>query len=146
MTVDADHGRIETRTSTVSTDISWLKDDHNWPGLAAVGKVIRVRERAGGTTTETAYYLLSNALSAERFGEVVRSHWGVENRLHWCLDVTMNEDRARNRMDNGPHNLAVLRHMALNLVRKERSKGSLAKKLRRAGWNDSFLATVLAQI
>ena len=145
-TVDADHGRIETRTSTVSTDIAWLQDDHNWPGLAAIGKVVRVREGSAGTTTETAYYLLSSALSAERFGEVVRSHWGVENRLHWCLDVTMNEDRTRNRMDNGPENLAILRHIALNLVRKERSKGSLAKKLRRAAWNDGFLATVLAQI
>ena len=145
-TVDADHGRIETRTSTVSTDISWLQANHRWPGLAAVGKIVRVRETPGGTTSETAYYLLSSALSAERFGEVVRSHWGVENRLHWCLDVTMSEDRARNRMDHGPQNLAILRHMALNLVRKERSKGSLAKKLRRAAWNDSFLATVLAQI
>jgi predicted transposase YbfD/YdcC len=145
-TVDADHGRIETRTSTVSTDIAWLQDDHKWPGLTAIGKVVRIREAPSGTTTETAYYLLSSALSAERFGEVVRSHWGVENSLHWCLDVTMNEDRSRNRMDNAPQNLAVLRHMALNLIRKERSKGSLAKKLRRAAWNDSFLTTILAQI
>ena len=145
-TVDGDHGRIETRTSMVSTDISWLQADHDWPGLTAVGKVVRVREMADKTTTETAYYLLSTAMAPERFGEVVRSHWGVENRLHWCLDVTMNEDRARNRLDNGPQNLAVLRHMALNLVRKESSKGSLRKKLRRASWSDSFLATVLAQI
>jgi predicted transposase YbfD/YdcC len=144
--VDGDHGRIETRTSMVSTDISWLQADHHWPGLAAVGKVVRVREMADKTTTETAYYLLSTAMAPERFGEVVRSHWGVENRLHWCLDVTMNEDRARNRMDSGPHNLAVLRHMALNLVRKETSKGSLRKKLRRAAWSDSFLARVLAQL
>jgi hypothetical protein len=71
--VDADHGRIETRTSTISTDISWLQDNHRWLGLAAVGKVVRVREARGGTTTETAYYLMSSALSAERFGEVVRS-------------------------------------------------------------------------
>jgi predicted transposase YbfD/YdcC len=145
-TVDGDHGRIETRTSMVSTDISWLQADHDWPRLTAVGKVVRVREMADKTTTETAYYLLSTAMDPERFGEVVRSHWGVENRLHWCLDVTMNEDRARNRLDNGPQNLAVLRHMALNLVRKESSKGSLRKKLRRASWSDSFLATVLAQI
>jgi predicted transposase YbfD/YdcC len=101
---------------------------------------------ADKTTTETAYYLLSTAMAPERFGEVVRSHWGVENRLHWCLDVTMNEDRARNRMDNGPQNLAVLRHIALNLVRKESSKGSLRKKLRRAAWSDSFLTRVLAQL
>jgi len=145
-TVDGDHGRIETRTGMVSTDISWLQDSHNWPGLAAVGKIVRVRETADKTTTETAYYLLSRATAPERFGEVVRSHWGVENRLHWCLDVTMNEDQARNRMDNGPQNLAVLRHMALNLVRKETSKGSLPKKLRRAAWSDSFLARVLAQL
>jgi predicted transposase YbfD/YdcC len=145
-TVDGDHGRIETRTSSVCTDIAWLQEDHNWPGLAAIGKLVRTRETRDKTTTETAYYLLSTALSAQRFGEVARAHWGVENSLHWCLDVTMNEDQARNRMDNGPQNLAVLRHMALNLVRNETSKGSLRKKLRRAAWNDDFLAKILAQI
>jgi predicted transposase YbfD/YdcC len=75
-TVDGDHGRIETRTSMVSIDISWLQADHNWPGLAAVGKVVRVREMTDKTTTETAYYPLSMAMVPERFGEVVRSHWG----------------------------------------------------------------------
>jgi len=112
-TVDGEHGRIETRTSMVSTDIAWLQADHRWPGLTAVGKTVRIRQMADKTTTETAYYLMS---------------------------------QARNRMDNGPQNLAVLRHMALNLVRKEKSKGSLPKKLRRAAWNDNFLATVLAQL
>lgn len=145
-TVDGDHGRIETRTAMVSTDISWLQKDHRWPGLAAVGKIVRVRETADKTTTESAYYLLSKALAPGRLGEVVRSHWAVENRLHWCLDVTMNEDQARNRLDNGPHNLAVLRHMALNLIRTETSKGSLKKKLRRAAWSDGFLTRVLAQL
>src|ERR1700693_5168566 len=112
--VEGDHGRIETRTATVSTDIKWLQDDHQWPGLTAIGKVHRTRETATKTTTETAYYLLSSALTPERHNEVVRSHWGVENRLHWRLDVTMNEDQDRTRLDNGPHNLVVLRHMALN--------------------------------
>ena len=144
-TVDADHGRIETRTAMVSADISWLQDGHHWPGLAAIGKVVRVRETADKTTTETAYYVLSRAMTPERFAEIVRSHWAIENRLHWCLDVTMNEDQARNRMDHGPQNLAVLRHLAINLVRKETSKGSLPKKLRRAAWSDSFLARVLGQ-
>lgn len=144
--VDGDHGRIETRTSFVSTEISWLQDAHHWPGLTAIGKLVRIRETPDKTTAETAYYLLSTALSAERFGEVARSHWGVENRLHWCLDATMNEDQARNRMDNGPYNLAIVRHMALNLVRKETSDGSLRKKLKRAAWNDAFLVKVLAQI
>src|ERR1700727_2956797 len=93
--VEADHGRIETRTATVSTDIAWLNKDHHWPGLAAVGKVERLRETAGKTTSETAYYLLSAPLTPERFNEVVRSHWGVENRLHWRLDVVMDEDQDR---------------------------------------------------
>ncbi len=93
--VEGDHGRIETRMTMISTDIGWLQDNHDWPGLAAIGKVVRSREAAGTTTTETAYYLLSTVLSAQRLNEVVRSHWGIENRLHWRLDVVMNEDQAR---------------------------------------------------
>lgn len=145
-TVEGDHGRIETRTAMLTTDILWLQENHNWPALAAVGKVIRVREMADKTSTETAYYLLSAPMTPERFGSVARSHWGIENCLHWCLDVTMNEDQMRNRMDNAPQNLAMLRHMALNLVRQETSPGSLRKKLKRAAWSDSFLAKLLAQL
>src|ERR1017187_5936543 len=96
--VEGDHGRVETRTATVSTEIGWLQKEHQWPGLAAIGKVERIRETPEKTTAETAYYLLSTALSSERFNEVVRQHWGVENRLHWRLDVVMNEDQDRTRM------------------------------------------------
>jgi predicted transposase YbfD/YdcC len=142
--VDADHGRIETRTATISTDIGWLQMDHQWPGLVAIGKVIRIRETPVKTTTETAYYLISTALSSERFNEVVRFHWGVENQLHWRLDVVMNEDQARNRLGNGPHNLAVLRHMALNVMQKDATNGSLRGRLKRAGWDDAYLARILA--
>jgi len=142
--VDADHGRIETRTATVSTDIAWLQEDHKWPGLAAIGKIDRVRETASKTTTETAYYLLSTALSGERFNEVAREHWGVENRLHWRLDVVMNEDQDRTRLGNGPHNLAVLRHMALNVMQKDTSKGSLRGKFMQAAWDERYLARLLA--
>jgi predicted transposase YbfD/YdcC len=145
-TVDGDHGRIETRACTVSTDIGWLQQAHQWPGLAAIGKVIRTRESATKVTTETAYYLLSAPLSAEEFAHAARSHWAVENTLHWCLDVIMNEDNARNRLDNGPYNLAILRHMALNLIRKEPSSGSLRVKIKRAGWKTAFLTKVIAQI
>jgi predicted transposase YbfD/YdcC len=141
--VEGDHGRVETRTATVSTEIGWLQKEHQWPGLAAVGKVERVRETADKTTTETAYYLLSTVLPPERFNQVVRQHWGVENRLHWRLDVVMNEDQDRTRMGNGPHNLAVLRHMALNAMQKEGSKGSLRGKFKRAGWDDAFLTRLL---
>jgi predicted transposase YbfD/YdcC len=142
--VEGDHGRIETRTATVSTDIKWLQDDHQWPGLTAIGKVDRIRETPTKTTKETAYYLLSSALTPERCNEVIRFHWGVENRLHWRLDVTMNEDQDRTRLDNGPHNLAVLRHMALNVMQKDTTKGSLRGKFMRAGWDDRYLARLLA--
>ena len=145
-TTDGDHGRIETRVSTVSTDIDWLQKHHNWPGLEAIGKVTRIRETLTKTSTETAYYLLSMPLSAKRFGQVVRSHWGIENSLHWVLDVIVNEDQNRTRKDNGPNNFAVLRHMALNIIRKETSKGSMRVKFKRAGWNNDFLTTLLAQI
>jgi len=141
--VEADHGRIETRTATVSTEIDWLEKQHQWPGLKAIGKVVRVRETAEKTTSETAYYLLSAALPPERFNAVVRQHWGIENSLHWRLDVVMNEDRDRTRMGHGPENLAVLRHMAINAMQKEGSKGSLRGKFKRAGWDDEFLFRLL---
>jgi predicted transposase YbfD/YdcC len=143
-TVDGDHGRIETRTATVSTDIGWLQETHHWPGLGAIGKVVRSREFGEKTTTETAYYLLSLDLSGERLNEVVRSHWGVENCLHWRLDVVMNEDQARNRLGHGPQNLAVLRHMAINVMQNDPTKGSLRGKFKRAGWNDTYLASLIA--
>ena len=145
-TVDGDHGRIETRIATVSTAIDWLQEDHQWPGLKAIGKIVRTRETGTKITIETAHYLLSLPLTAERFGQVVRAHWGVENRLHWMLDVTMNEDQARNRLDNGPNNLAVLRHMALNILNAQKSKISNRRKIKRAGWSNAFLANLLAQI
>ena len=120
-----------------------MQEDHQWPGLVAIGKVDRVRETPGKTTTETAYYLLSTELSGERFNEVVRSHWGVENQLHWRLDVVMNEDQDRTRLGNGPQNLAVLRHMALNVMQKDTSKGSLRGKFMRAGWDERYLTRLL---
>jgi len=143
-TVDADHGRIETRAVSISTDIDWLQERHGWPGLQAIGKVTRTREIGDKTSTETAYYLFSTPITAERGSEVVRSHWGVENRLHWRLDVIMNEDAARNRMDNGPHNLAVLRHMAINVMAKEESNASLRAKFKKAAWNQEYLVKLLA--
>jgi predicted transposase YbfD/YdcC len=144
--IEGDHGRIETRVATVSSTIDWLQEQHQWPGLNAIGKIVRTREGKSKTTTETAYYLLSATMTPERFGEVVRAHWGVENSLHWVLDVTMNEDQARNRLDNGPNNLAVLRHMALNILNAEKSKISKRRKIKRAGWSNAFLANLLAQI
>ncbi len=143
--VDAGHGRIETRNAMVSSDIAWLQDQHGWPGLAAIGKIQRSREIGDKTTSETVYYLLSTKLSAKRFNQAARGHWGIENSLHWVLDVTMNEDQTRNRKDHGPGNLAMLRRMAMNLARLEPSKGSMKGKLKRAGWSNDHLAQLLAQ-
>lgn len=84
-------------------------------------------------------------LSAVRFGDVARAHWGVENGLHWVLDVTMSEDQARNRKDNGPQNIALLRRLALNLAKLEGSKQTLKGKLFRAAMSDVFLTRILAQ-
>ena len=96
--VDADHGRIEELHGHGLHRHRLAAGGPQWPGLAAISKVDRVRETASKTTTETAYYLLSTALSGERFNEVAREHWGVENRLHWHLDVVMNEDQDRTRL------------------------------------------------
>ncbi len=128
----------------VSTEIGWLQKQHQWPGLAAIGEVVRVRETPGQPTTETADYLPGTVLSGERFNEVVRSHWGVENRLHWRLDVVMNEDQDQTRMDNGPHNLAVLPPHGAQRHAEGPSKGSLRGKFMRAAWDDRYLAQLLA--
>jgi predicted transposase YbfD/YdcC len=115
----------------------------NGPDLAAIGKAVRIRETADKTTTGTAHYLLSTVLSPERFNQVVRQHWSVENCLHWRLDEVMNEDQDRTRMGNGPHKLAVLRHVALNATHKEGSIGSMRGKFKRAGWDDDYLIRLL---
>ena len=147
-TVDADHGRIETRSAVVSDDVDWLQDIHHWPGLKAIGAVRRTRQfkgaNAGPPKTETAYYLLSEPITPERLNQNARDHWGVENRLHWVLDVDMNEDLARNRCDDGPRNLAILKHMAINTLNTEPSKLPLRRKMRKADRSDAFLRTLLA--
>ncbi len=148
-THDSLHGRIEQRVALVASEIDWLQDRYRWPGLTAVGRIIRSRQTLAGQmpkkTTETAYYLLSSALTPERLGHVVRSHWGVENRLHWVLNVVMNEGQVRSCGDQTLYNLAILRHMALNLMHKDQSRVSLRGKLNLAGWRDDFLVKLLAQ-
>lgn len=149
-THDRQHGRIETRIGIVSTDIDRLLARHHWPGLTALGRIIRIRQTTAKAvprkTTETAYYLMSAALTPERLCQVARSHWGIENRLHWVLNAVMNEDQARSRSDNSPYNLAILRHMALNLMHKDRSNVSLRGKFNLAAWRDDFLIKLLAQV
>jgi predicted transposase YbfD/YdcC len=142
---DKGHGRIEIRTASLSADIAWLQECHRWPGLKAIGKITASREINGRTSVETRYYLLSQPLAPAAFNAAVRSHWGIENQLHWTLDVVMDEDQARNRKDHGPENLALLRKLALNLAMLEPSTGSMRGKLKRAGWDNAFLAQILTQ-
>src|SRR5690606_18541982 len=113
-TSDADHGRIETRRHRVTHSVDWLFSDRRHageprlPGLATLACVEASRIEAGRTSVSTRYYLSSARLTPEAFARAVRAHWAIENRLHWVLDVTFDEDRARNRHDNGPENLAIL--------------------------------------
>ena len=143
--VNKGHGRIETRTASVSGDVDWLQERHQWPGLRAVGKITARRQQGDRTSRETRYYLLSQLFTPERFNDIVRSHWGIENQLHWSLDVVFNEDQARNRKGNCAENLALLRKLALNLDRLEPSKGSMRGKLKRAGWDNQFLVSIISQ-
>ena len=147
-TVEKDHGRLEKRRYWTISDpatIAYLNQGHAWAGLRAIGLV--ERERRVGTTVsvETRHYLLSGAGGAAAFGHAVRSHWGIENRVHWVLDVVFREDERRVRVGDGAANLAVLRHFALNLLRQERTaKGSIATKRFTAALDDAYLLTVLA--
>ena len=115
-------------------------------GSGGNGKSRPHRETASTATTETAYYLLSAALSPERLGQVARSHWGFENRLHWVLNAVMHEDKTRNHDDNSAYNLAILRHMALNLMQRDPSRVSLRSKFNLAAWKEGFLAELLSPI
>ena len=137
--LDKGHGRVERREAAVCHDVGWLLGRHAWPGLAAVGKVTAERRTKTGGGRHTRYYVLSRKLSAERFGRVARSHWAIENSLHWVLDVTMDEDQARNRKGNGAHCLAVVRRLALNIARLHPSGISVRRKFIRASHSDDFL-------
>lgn len=147
-TVEKSHGRIETRRHWVIRDpatIAYLNHNAAWAGLRAIGLVERKRRVGTTVSVETHYYLLSGMGGAAAFGRAIRSHWGIENRVHWVLDVTFREDESRVRVGEGAANLAVLRHFALNLLRQERAtKGSLATKRFRAALDDAYLLTVLS--
>ena len=152
-TTDADHGRVETRRHRVTHSTDWLFSDRRYageprlPGLATLACVEATRAKADGHTSRaTRYYLSSARLSPEAFARAVRAHWAIENALHWVLDVTFDEDRARNRRDNGPENLAILRRLTLNLLNKARPKMSAARKRKRSGWSDAFARTIIGQM
>jgi predicted transposase YbfD/YdcC len=150
--VDKGHGRIEQRTVTVAREVDWLDGDRRFPGkvrLPDVATIIRVASRAELNDRgrfETRYYVSSAALSAARAAEAVRSHWAIENSLHWVLDVTFGDDQSRLRTGHGAKNMAVVRHFAINLVRAVDDKRSIKLRRKCAGWNLEYLATILGHL
>jgi predicted transposase YbfD/YdcC len=142
-TVDADHGRIETRTTTVINDVEWLQKRHNWPGLKAVVMVESTREIAGKIEQETRFYITSLVMLASLLGPLIRSHWTIENNLHWILDMIFRDDECRVRTNHAPANFTTIKHMALNLLRRPAGKQSLRGKRKAAGWDDDFLESLV---
>ena len=117
-TVDDDHGRIETRTRTVIHDVAWLQERHNWPGLKSVVMIESEREIDGKITVETRLYITSLVLLAQAVAPMIRSHWAIENSLHWVMDMVFRDDECRVRTENAPTNFTTIKHMAHNLTRR----------------------------
>lgn len=152
VTIDGGHGRIETRRHWLSREVGWLFSDRRYsgepsmPDLAMIGMVEAEVERDGQISRSRRYYLSSAALDPPAFATAVRAHWAIENRVHWVLDTTFDEDRARNRKDHGPENLAILRKLALNVLRTARPEISIRRKRKRSGWSDEFARSVIGQM
>ena len=150
--MDKGHGRIEHRTVTVAREVDWLDGNRRFPGelrLPDVATIVRVASRAelkDRCRFETRYYVSSAALSAPRAAAAVRGHWGIENSLHWVLDVTFGEDQSRLRKGHGAKNMAVVRHFAINLARTAKDKRSVRLRRKCAGWDPNYLATILGHL
>jgi predicted transposase YbfD/YdcC len=150
-TVDNDHGRLERRRHTVCHSVDWLFSDRRYPGeprfpsLATIGMVETKVERNGKTEHERRYYLSSAKLDAKTFALAVRAHWGIENRLHWVLDVVFHDDLARLRTGHGPQNMAIVRHMAMNLVRNPKDRHSLKVRRKLANLDPHYLENLIRQ-
>jgi predicted transposase YbfD/YdcC len=143
-TVDGDHGRIETRTTTVIHDVAWLQERHDWPGLKGIVMVESIREIDGKAECEARFYITSLVLQAAQLGQIVRSHWAVENSLHWVMDMIFRDDECRVRTDHAPANFTTIKHMAHNLLRRAPGKDSLRLRRKVAAWDDDFLASLIA--
>jgi predicted transposase YbfD/YdcC len=145
-TVEKDHGRLEVRRVWCTHRVDWLRQPHRWTKLASVALVESERTVGGQTTTEHRYCISSlEKPSAKRMGQVIRQHWSIENAMHWVLDVAFDEDRGRVRRGHGPRNLALLRKIALNLLKQESTaKVGIKSKRLKAGWDRQYLLRVLA--
>jgi predicted transposase YbfD/YdcC len=141
------HDRSEARRATIMRNTS-LAALYGFPGVAAVGRIMSRRRLRGqrADAPVVRHYLLSKYMSPKRLLHVTRNHWGIENRLHWVLDVHFAEDRNRTRKDNAPENLAILRRLALNILRTHPDRASIRRKIKRAGWDDTFLLSMLSHM
>lgn len=143
-TVDGDHGRLETRRYWITSAIESLGAKGSWSNLHSVGMVEARREVGDTVQVETRYFLTSLPAQGVRFAQAVRQHWGIENSLHWVLDVSFDEDACRIRKDKGAQTFAVLRHIALNLLRREpHHKRGIKARRKRAGWDRDYLVQIL---
>ena len=142
--VGKEHGRVEEREIWVSSEIDWLESKEEWMGLQSVVCVKSRRTRHGKTTEEARYYISSLASHAARHGEVIRQHWAVENKLHWHLDVTFNEDKCKIRAKNGPENFSLLKRIALNVIKADKTEqGGVEAKRLMAGWKPDYRLRLL---
>lgn len=143
---DKAHGRIETRRTWVCQDVDWLTRSERWPKLASIVLVESTRIVGDKTSVERRTYITSSKADAETIGAMVRGHWGVENKVHWMLDVGFAEDRARLRRDHGPENFALLRKLTMNMLKKTPGKKdeSVIMKRKKASWSHDYLLKVLA--
>jgi len=150
--VDAGHGRVETRKCSLITDFKWFEEAEEWQGLKSIAKIERTRyiKLDGTTTTQTSYYISSLDGDAEKINLAVRAHWGIENSLHWCLDVIFDEDRSRIRKGNAAQNFSLIKKIVLNMLRNENSpkykKASLRLKRKRCTWSAEYMELVMGLI
>jgi len=143
-TTDADHGRIETRRYRMTDDVGWLVERNpGWRDLHSIGMVESCAEKNGVVTRQVRFYLCSLATNLLVFAAAVRGHWGIENSLHWVLDVTFREDLCRIRKDHAPQNFAIIRHAAINIINQSKGKRSIKTSRKRAGWNNAALLDIL---
>jgi len=143
--LDKGHGRIEKRTCYVTDKIDWLVEEHRWPGLQTIAKVISKRILQGKETTEVRYYISSLPANAEQIGKAARAHWGIENKLHWRLDVVFNEDKACIRNDNAAENMDIMRKWALNILNQHKGKGSVKSLQRKIMMSFNFMKDLLVK-
>jgi len=144
-TTNGGHGRIERRKVWYSEEVQWIQDREQWPGLSSVAVVESQRTIGDNVSTERRYFISSlSGATAQTVAQMIRSHWGIENKLHWSLDVSLGEDACRIRNDFGAENFSRLRRIALNLLKQEKTvKCGIKAKQRKAGWDEQYMLKVL---